>query len=101
SPPEISVSHPQLQDVLIGAAAKEGAHVLRPATANPTRGDDGWNVEVTAEETLGHVRARLLVGADGKNSATRKLIGVTARRDPTHHQFGGLLVSGIDLPRDS
>lgn len=101
SPPEISVSHPQLQNVLIEAAANEGAHVLRPATATATPAEDGWDLEIAAGETSLRTHARLLVGADGKNSATRRLIGSTARRDAAHHQFGGLLVTGVDLPRDS
>lgn len=101
SPPEISVGHPQLQEVLIAAAAREGAHVLRPATASPSPSDNGWAFEVTAGDATCRVTARLLVGADGKNSATRRLIGGTTVRDRIHHQFGGLLASGVDLPKDS
>jgi 2-polyprenyl-6-methoxyphenol hydroxylase-like FAD-dependent oxidoreductase len=101
SPPEISVSHPQLQEVLIAAAAKEGVHIARPATATPARDDAGWAIEVTVGDDTRQVNARLLVGADGKNSATRRLIGASTVRDRIHHQFGGMLVSGVDLPRDS
>ena len=101
SPPEISVSHPQLQEVLIEAAGKEGASVLRPATATPSREENGWAIDVSSDGTSATVHARLLVGADGKNSATRRLLGATISRDRIHHQFGGLLVTGVDLPRDS
>lgn len=101
SPPEISVGHPQLQTVLIRAAADEGAHVFRPATATPTRSDDGWTIVIESGDDTTTITAPLLVGADGRTSTTRKQLNATARRDPVHHQFGGLLMSGVDLPGDS
>lgn len=101
SPPEISVSHPRLQEVLIRAAADEGAHVFRPATATPERADSGWTLTVETGEKTAQVRSRLLVGADGKNSTTRKLVDARISRDRIHHQFGGLLLEGVDLPPDS
>lgn len=101
SPPELSVGHPRLQETLFRAAEAAGVHVFRPATAVPTRADHGWTVAITHDGTETRVTAPLLVGADGRNSTTRKLIGAIAPRDPVHHQFGGLLLTGVDLPRDS
>jgi 2-polyprenyl-6-methoxyphenol hydroxylase-like FAD-dependent oxidoreductase len=43
------------------------------------------------------VTARLVVGADGAHSMTRRWLGGTAKRDPIHHYIGGTLVSGLDL----
>lgn len=101
SPPEISVGHPWLQDTLFRAAETAGVHAFRPATAVPNRGDHGWTLAITHGDAEITVTAALLVGADGRNSTTRKLIGAIAPRDPVHHQFGGLLLTGVDLPRDS
>jgi menaquinone-9 beta-reductase len=101
SPPEISVSHPRLQEILIRAASDEGALVFRPATATPSRAQGGWTIRIESDDRVVDVRARLLVGADGKTSATRKLLGGAIKRDPVHHQFGGMLATGIDLPRNS
>jgi menaquinone-9 beta-reductase len=101
SPPEISVSHPRLQETLVQAAADEGALLFRPATATPSRAQDGWTIRIESDGRVHDVGARLLVGADGKTSATRKALGGTIKRDPVHHQFGGMLATGIDLPRDS
>ena len=36
--------------------------------------------------------ARLLVGADGRNSMVREALGITLHADKPHHMFGGLLV---------
>lgn len=101
SPPELSVGHPELQEVLIRIAASEGARVFRPGTATPSRVRDGWSLTVDARGDSHLLFARLLVGADGKNSVTRKLIGAKAPRDKAHHQFGGMLVTGVRLPTDS
>ncbi len=101
SPPEISVGHPRLQETLFRAAEASGVHAFRPATATPTRIDDGWMLAIERDGDETTVTARLLVGADGRNSSTRKLINAVAPRDPVHHQFGGLLLTGVDLPRDS
>lgn len=101
SPPEISVGHPRLQETLFRAAEAAGAHTFRPATATPTRTNDGWTLAIAQDGDETTVTARLLVGADGRNSSTRKLINAIAPRDPVHHQFGGLLMTGVDLPGDS
>jgi 2-polyprenyl-6-methoxyphenol hydroxylase-like FAD-dependent oxidoreductase len=37
-----------------------------------------------------------VVGADGRGSSIRKQVGIALHRDPTHHLFAGLLVTGAD-----
>lgn len=101
SPPELSVGHPRLQETLFRAAEAAGVHAFRPATASATHSDNGWILAIDGGGGETTVNARLLVGADGRNSTTRKLIGAIAPRDPIHHQFGGLLLTGVDLARDS
>lgn len=101
SPPELSVSHPQLQEVLIRAAELEGVRVFRPGTATPSRVPDGWSLTIESGVSTNLIFARLLIGADGKNSVTRKLLGAKAPRDAVRHQFGGMLVRGVRLPTDS
>jgi 2-polyprenyl-6-methoxyphenol hydroxylase-like FAD-dependent oxidoreductase len=101
SPGGISVNHVRLQDTLLRAARDAGACVFRPARALPLAVDDGWGITVDAATGKELIRARLLVGADGQRSATRTLIGGSGHRDPVHHQMGGMLVRGVDLPMDS
>ena len=59
-----------------------------PATGRPT-----VTVELDGEEES--LRARLVVGADGKRSAVRRWTGGESAEDPEHHRFGGVAVSGI------
>src|SRR4029077_3289637 len=45
--------------------------------------------------------ARLIVGADGRNSLVRRAFGVELTKDPPPHLFSGLLVDGADdFPAD-
>jgi len=101
SPGEISVGHPRLQETLLTAAQEAGTRVWRPAVASPERAGECWEIAIGTPEGETTILSRLLVGADGQRSATRTLIGGSATRDPVHHSFGGMLVRGIDLPRDS
>lgn len=101
SPGGISINHVRLQETLLQAARDEGARVVRPATASPVPTDSGWTIPVTTPSSEKTIHARLLVGADGQRSATRALIGGRAIRDPIHHRMGGMLIRGLDLPRDS
>lgn len=97
----ISVNHVRLQQVLLQGARDEGVRVFQPASASLLERHDGWDITVATGEGEVRMRARLLVGADGQRSATRTLIGGSSRRDPVHHQMGGMLVRGVDLPDDS
>lgn len=101
SPGAISVNHVRLQTILLQGARDEGVHVFQPATVALQRVRDGWNLAIPTDVGEEHLFAHLLVGADGQRSATRALLGATARRDPIHHHMGGALVRGVDLPRDS
>ncbi len=84
--------HPDACQQLFDAASAAGAHLIR--------GVD--NVVVTAgsqpsvawiDATGAHSStARLVVGADGRNSGVRRQIGITLHHDPAHHMFSGLLV---------
>jgi 2-polyprenyl-6-methoxyphenol hydroxylase-like FAD-dependent oxidoreductase len=97
SPPELSVRHPELQEALIGAAADAGARVLRPVEVELGRGPQGPTITARHGDTTTRVTSRILVGADGAHSMTRRWLGGTARRDPIHHYIGGTLVTGLDL----
>jgi 2-polyprenyl-6-methoxyphenol hydroxylase-like FAD-dependent oxidoreductase len=101
SPPELSVRHPELQESLIEAAAGAGARVFRPAEVVLGRGPEGPTITARQGETTTSITTRLVVGADGAHSMTRRWLGGTARRDPIHHYIGGTLVSGLELDRNA
>lgn len=52
-------------------------------------------VTVTRDDRVEQVRARLVVGADGKMDKTRRWTGGQSAADPEHHRFGGVAVSGV------
>jgi 2-polyprenyl-6-methoxyphenol hydroxylase-like FAD-dependent oxidoreductase len=97
------VSHPGLQTALLRRAEEAGAIVLRPARARRPERDrsGGWILPVESASGRTAVHARLIVGADGRESAARGWIGATTLRDPVHHVIGGCLVAGVALNPDA
>jgi 2-polyprenyl-6-methoxyphenol hydroxylase-like FAD-dependent oxidoreductase len=93
------VNHAALQETLLRRAEAAGATVLRPAKAHrPHRNPAGTlTMPVATGAGTVDVRARLIVGADGRESGVRRWIGAETIRDPVHHVIGGVLVEGIDL----
>jgi 2-polyprenyl-6-methoxyphenol hydroxylase-like FAD-dependent oxidoreductase len=100
APNGLGVNHVALQEALIVAAANEGATVHRPAEATIRRLGD--RLRISIESTVGQVEIvpRLLVGADGEHSATRRWLGGSMQADAMHHMLGGVLVEGLDLAPD-
>ena len=97
------VDHPGLQESLFQQAMGEGSRAIRPAKALiPTRVEPSL-LEIPVESEAGTIaiRARLVVGADGRESGVRRWLGARAVRDPIHHAIGGCLVEGIDLDADA
>jgi menaquinone-9 beta-reductase len=94
---EVSVAHPALQEAMLTAAAEAGASVLRPAKVTTFRGGTTPELDVSRTDGVTIVRARLVVGADGRTSAARAWTGGTGKQDPPHHRIGGALYEGVEL----
>jgi 2-polyprenyl-6-methoxyphenol hydroxylase-like FAD-dependent oxidoreductase len=92
---------PQLQESLLDAARDAGVTVMRPARAvSVVPGKPpAVTVEQDGESTL--ITPRLVVGADGRESGLRRVIGAETTHAPTHHVLGGCLVTGIGLDPDA
>jgi 2-polyprenyl-6-methoxyphenol hydroxylase-like FAD-dependent oxidoreductase len=58
-------------------------------------------LEVVIEQTVVEVRARLVIGADGRHSAARRWVGAAAVHEPVHHLVGGCLLDAVDLADDT
>ncbi|HLL50276.1 MAG TPA: NAD(P)/FAD-dependent oxidoreductase, partial [Thermomicrobiales bacterium] len=93
--PKLGFSHPQLQEVALTWAASQGAVVVRPAKATGFALGETPFVTVVQDGREGEYTAKLIVGADGKQSMVRRWAGATTIADPEHHRFGGVLVSGV------
>jgi 2-polyprenyl-6-methoxyphenol hydroxylase-like FAD-dependent oxidoreductase len=99
---ELSVQHPRLQDALLAEARDAGAKVHRPANVLGISWPDGRpEVGIAIGDTVTTLRPRLLVGADGVHSLTRKALGGEGVTDVPHHAIGGAMLRGFDLPDDS
>lgn len=99
---ELSVQHPRLQDALLAEALGRGVTVLRPASVLGINWPEGRpEVDISLGDTVTTLRPKLLVGADGDHSLTRKALGGKGITDAPHHAIGGALLTGFDLPDDS
>jgi 2-polyprenyl-6-methoxyphenol hydroxylase-like FAD-dependent oxidoreductase len=56
---------------------------------------------VAAQQRELEVRARLVIGADGRQSAARRWAGAEAIYEPVHHLVGGCLLDGVALADDT
>lgn len=101
APYGLGFSHVELQDAFLAEAQRLGAVIWRPATATPMRDDnDQIVVQISRTGATTSLYPRLLVGADGANSATRTWLGGERHDDPVHHALGGVLTRGLGLASD-
>lgn len=93
--------HPEMQQSLIAAAENAGAEVQRGAKAIDVRTNGGPEVvvELNGRETL--IKARLLVGADGRRSTVRNWAGFEVQWDPGHNLVAGVLLDGVPVSDDA
>ena len=93
--------HPDMQSVVIDAAAAAGATVRRGARVVELVSDGLPGVRVHEDGNGERVyRARLVVGADGRNSVCRRWGGFHVERDPEGMVIAGLLIEGLAAPED-
>jgi 2-polyprenyl-6-methoxyphenol hydroxylase-like FAD-dependent oxidoreductase len=93
--PALGFSHPQLQEAALGWAAAQGAGVERPAKLVGLTDVPSPSVTVVQDGRVREYRARVVIGADGKQSAARRWVGAKTMVDPEHHRFGGVALSGV------
>ena len=98
--PGMGFLHPQLQEAAFAWAEAQGATTIRPAKATTfsRNGRPSLTVAVDGGET--EFTARLIVGADGKQSMARRWTGGESVADAENHRMGGVLVSGAVYERD-
>src|SRR5689334_635178 len=90
--------HPEMQDLLLTAAAAAGAEVRRGVTATGLAPGRPPLVRVRSADRETSYRAHLVVCADGRNSACRGWAGFRLKRDPDAMQLAGVLLEGLGAP---
>ena len=98
--PSFAFSHPVMQEVLLQAAADAGAEVRRGAHVREVHPGTLPRVEVEQDGYVEEVRARLVVGADGRASMVRKWADLSVQHDPERLQISGVLFEEMPTPQD-
>lgn len=98
--PALAFHHPEVQALLLAAAEAAGARVVRGAAVVGV--EPGAQPAVVAREGAARREARhtarLVVGADGRDSAVRTTAGFAVERAPEALVLAGALVAGAGVP---
>jgi menaquinone-9 beta-reductase len=92
--PSLAFHHPVMQQALIEEAAVAGATVWRPSRLVSLTPGGPPTAEVMVDGVVRTVTARLVVGADGRDSQVAHLAGFERHTDPDELLAAGLLVRG-------
>src|SRR5262249_3688913 len=92
--------HPEMQEVLLTAATQAGVEVRRGASVREVRPGGVPSVVIENEGRVEEAHARLVVGADGRNSLVRQWAGFTVQPDPAQRLFAGVLLENVSLSQD-
>jgi len=97
--PGLGFSHPEIQEVLLQAAAQAGAQIRRGVVATDIQPGQPARVQFRESGESESRMARLVVAADGRNSSARKWAGFTVHYELHPFLFAGVLLSGLAMPR--
>jgi 2-polyprenyl-6-methoxyphenol hydroxylase-like FAD-dependent oxidoreductase len=95
-PGPLCIGHPHHCQTLYDAAQAAGATCLRPVNVESVTLGDTPSVTFTHDDKQQTVEARLIVGAEGRQSMVRAAAGIKLHQDRPHHWFTGLLVENVE-----
>lgn len=99
-PGAICIGHPTMCNVFSASAKESGAEVLTGIKKIEVAAGSGPTVSFSSNGQTVQLRPRLVIGADGRNSAVRKQLGFPVLADEPHNLLGGMLVANVpDWPR--
>jgi 2-polyprenyl-6-methoxyphenol hydroxylase-like FAD-dependent oxidoreductase len=93
--------HPEMQEVLLQAAADAGAEVSRGVSVRAVQPGSLPTVTIEQDGQPTELQARLVVGADGRTSLTRKWAGFELQHDPERRLFAGVLLENMPVTSDT
>jgi 2-polyprenyl-6-methoxyphenol hydroxylase-like FAD-dependent oxidoreductase len=100
--PGLNMFHPDMQEALLTTAVKAGAEVKRGVNVTAvTQSDGAWEVTYSEGGASHTIRARVVVGADGRSSKMREWGGFQEKRDPNFLRIAGACVERTSVPADS
>ncbi|MEV0766777.1 FAD-dependent oxidoreductase [Nocardia salmonicida] len=92
APGVVGVGHPELREALAAAATRAGAAVVRGVDRVAIEPGTTPSVSYQDDDETHSLTCRLVVGADGKNSATRTAAGIPFWVSKPRVQLSGMLV---------
>lgn len=92
--PSLAFQHHEMQEALVTAATSAGARVWRRARLATLTPGKVPAAAIDVDGVIRTVRARLIVGADGRDSQMAQLAGFERLRDPDELHSVGFLVQG-------
>jgi menaquinone-9 beta-reductase len=93
--------HPEMQQCLLDLAVASGAELWRPADAIAMVPGDPPRARIRVNDDEKEVAARLVVGADGRNSRVRQRAGFDEQCEPICLTATGVLYRDLALPEDA
>ncbi|MFL6415396.1 MAG: FAD-dependent oxidoreductase [Bryobacteraceae bacterium] len=93
--------HPAMQEVLLRMAQEAGAEVWRGAIVESVVPGNPPQVRLRQGGNTTTMQARIVVGADGRNSQVRSWAAFAIRRDPDRLKIAGLLCEGVPAPENA
>jgi 2-polyprenyl-6-methoxyphenol hydroxylase-like FAD-dependent oxidoreductase len=96
----LSFYHPHMQEALLAAARHAGADVRRGARVQAITTNGRPTVIAHIEGHAREIPTRLVVGADGRNSTTRRWAGFAVHRDADQILVAGVLFDEMDISDD-
>jgi len=93
-----NIYHPAMQQELLSVAQNAGADVRRGITVHSVEPGHPPKVHVRDGGSQTCLEARIVIGADGRNSRVRSSAGFEIQRDPELLMIAGLLFDGVPAP---
>ena len=99
--PAVDFYHPEMQEVLLKEAIDAGVEVRRGVAVTKAIGGTSPAVTASIDGTEQRFPARLVVGADGRQSVVRRDGGFKVSRDPDWLRITGALLEGMGAPENA
>ena len=93
--------HPQMQEVLLKEAIEAGAEVRRGVTVTKVIAGTSPAVTASIDGTEKRFPARLIVGADGRQSVARRDGNFKVNHDPNWLRISSTLLEGMGAPESA
>ncbi len=99
--PCLTFHHPEMQEVMLAAAARAGAEVRRGVRVSAVEQGRRPRVTLSTGNGATTLEADLVVGADGRESVVRQACGFERWMAPERLMTAGLLLENTSMPSES